>query len=109
MKNNLSKQLNSTWHKGFDEGLWSGEMLMIDICSVALYNLYGFGKSNPEKWDKLGAEIQRINDELMKNSGDEVSLGFEQLINALVKIFGEDKRKEIESKYRKLIYERTGK
>ena len=109
MKNNLSKQLNSTWHKGFNEGLWSGEMLMIDICSVALYNLYGFGKSNPEKWDKLGAEIQRIQNELMKNSGDEVSYGFEQLINALVKIFGEDKRKEIESKYRKLIYERSGK
>ena len=109
MNNKLSKQLNSAWHKGFEEGLWSGEMLMIDICSVALFNLYGFGKTNPEKWDKLGAEIQRINDELMKNSGDEVSLGFEQLINALVKIFGEDKRKEIESKYRKLIYERTGK
>lgn len=35
--------------------------------------------------------------------------GFERLVNALVKIFGEDKRKEIESKYRKLIYERSGK
>lgn len=109
MNNKLSKQLTAAWHKGFEEGLWSGEMLMIDICSVALFNLYGFGKTNPEKWDKLGAEIQRINDELMKNSGDEVSYGFEQLINALVKIFGEDKRKEIESKYRKLIYERSGK
>lgn len=109
MNNKLSKQLNSVWHKGFEEGLWSGEMLMIDICSVALYNCFGFGSTNPKKWDKLGAEIQRINDELMKNSGDEVSLGFEQLINALVKIFGEDKRKEIENKYRKLIYERSGK
>ena len=105
--NNYAKQLKAMYHKGFDDGLWSGEMLMIDICSVALYNLYGFGKTNPEKWDKLGAEIQRINDELMKNSGDEVSLGFEQLINALVKIFGEDKRKEIERKYRNLIYQRS--
>ena len=107
--NNYAKQLNSAWHKGFDDGLWSGEMLMIDICSVALYNCFGFGKTNPEKWDKLGAEIQRINDELMKNSGDEVSYGFEQLINALVKIYGDDKRKEIERKYRNLIYQRSGK
>ena len=29
--NNYAKQLNSAWHKGFNEGLWSGEMLMIDI------------------------------------------------------------------------------
>lgn len=107
--NNYAKQLNSAWHKGFEEGLWSGEMLMIDICSVALYNCFGFGKTNPEKWDKLGAEIQRIQNELMQYKGDEVSLGFEHLINALVKIFGDDKRKEIECKYRKLIYERSGK
>ena len=109
MAKQYAKQLTATYQKGFEEGLWSGEMLMIDICSVALYNCFGFGSTNPMKWDKLGAEIQRINDELMKNKGDEVSLGFEQLINALVKIFGDDKRKEIENKYRKLIYERSGK
>ena len=107
--NNYAKQLNSAWHKGFEEGLWSGEMLMIDIYSVALYNCDGYGKTNPGKWDKLGAEIQRIQNELMQYKGDEVSYGFEQLINALVKIFGDDKRKEIENKYRKLIYERSGK
>lgn len=109
MNNKLSKQLTAAWHKGFEEGLWSGEMLMIDICSVALYNCFGFGSTNPAKWDKLAAEIQRINDELMSNEKDETELGFERLINALVKIFGEDKRKEIEHKYRKLIYERSGK
>ena len=109
MNNKLSKQLTAAWHKGFEEGLWSGEMLMIDICSVALYNCFGFGSTNPAKWDKLGAEIQRINDELMSNEKDETELGFERLVNALVKIFGEDKRKEIESKYRKLIYQRSEK
>ena len=107
--NNYAKQLNSAWHKGFEEGLWSGEMLMIDIYSVALYNTDGYGKTNHKKWDRLGAEIQRIQNELMQYKGDEVSLGFEQLINALVKIFGDDKRKEIERKYRNLIYQRSGK
>ena len=107
--NNYAKQMKAMYHKGFDDGLWSGEMLMIDICSVALYNLYGFGKTNPEKWDKLGAEIQRINDELMSSDKDEVEIGFEHLINALAKIFGEDRRKEFEHKYRKLIYQRSEK
>ena len=107
--NNYAKQLNSAWHKGFEEGLWSGEMLMIDICSVALYNCFGFGSTNPMKWDKLGAEIQRINDELMSSDKDEVEIGFEHLINALAKIFGEDRRKEFEHKYRKLIYQRSEK
>ena len=109
MNNKLSKQLTTAWHKGFEEGLWSGEMLMIDICSVALYNCFGFGSTNPAKWDKLGAEIQRINDELMSSDKGEVEIGFEHLINALAKIFGEDRRKEFEHKYRKLIYERSGK
>ncbi len=109
MNNKLSKQLTTAWHKGFEEGLWSGEMLMIDIYSVALYNCDGYGKTNHGKWDRLGAEIQRINDELMSSDKDEVEIGFEHLINALAKIFGEDRRKEFEHKYRKLIYQRSEK
>lgn len=107
--NNYAKQLTATYQKGFEEGLWNGEMLMIDIYSVALYNCDGYGKTNHGKWDRLGAEIQRINDELMSSDKDEVEIGFEHLINALAKIFGEDRRKEFEHKYRKLIYERSGK
>ena len=107
--NNYAKQINTIYHKGFNDGMWNGEMLMIDICAVALYNCFGFGKQSPEKWDKLGAEIQRINDELMSSDKGEVEVGFEHLINALAKIFGEDRRKEFEHKYRKLIYERNEK
>lgn len=109
MAKQYAKQLTATYQKGFEEGLWNGEMLMIDICSVALYNCFGFGSTNPMKWDKLGAEIQRINDELMSSDKGEVEIGFEHLINALAKIFGEDRRKEFERKYRNLIYQRSGK
>lgn len=105
MNNQFAKQLKVAKQSGFDEGLWNGEMIMIDICSVALYNCFGFGTSNPSKWDKLGAEIQRLNDELMHpKQPDEVSAGFERMVNALVKIFGEDQREEIEKKYRNLLF-----
>lgn len=110
MKSNYARQLKAVKQSGFEEGLWSGEMIMIDICSVALYNCFGFGKRSPEKWDKLGAEIQRINDELMKPTNrDDVSLGFEHMVQALVKIFGEDRREEIEKKYKNLLYQVGGK
>lgn len=105
--NKYAKQINTVYHKGFNDGMWNGEMLMIDIYSVALYNCDGYGKTNHGKWDRLGAEIQRINDELMSSDKDEVEVGFEHLINALAKIFGEDRRKEFEHKYRKLIYQRS--
>ncbi len=101
--NNLAKQVKAAKQSGFDEGLWNGEMIMIDICSVALYNCFGFGKQLPEKWDKLGAEIQRLNDELMHpKQPDEVSAGFERMVNALVRIFGEDQREEIEKKLERM-------
>lgn len=104
-KNNLAKQLKQAKQSGFEEGLWSGEMIMIDICSVALHNCFGFGSTNPAKWDKLGAEIQRIQDELFNpKQPDEVSLGFEHMVKALVSIFGEEQRAEIECKYRNLLF-----
>ena len=45
----------------------------------------------------------------MSSDKGEVEVGFEHLINALAKIFGEDRRSEFEHKYRKLIYERNEK
>lgn len=107
--NKLAKQLKTTKQSGFNEGLWSGEMIMLDICSVALYNCFGFGTTNPAKWDKLSAEIQRINDELFNpRKPDEVSLGFEHLVKALVKIYGEEQRADIEKKYNNLLFNLKG-
>lgn len=104
MKANYAKQITAFQKAAYERGLWDGEAIMIDVVSVALYNCFGFGKQSPDKWDKLAAEIQRINDELMHPEAEEVSLGFEHMVAALVKIFGEDRREEIEKKYRNLLF-----
>lgn len=103
--NNHAKQLKAAKQAGFNEGFWCGRTIMADIISIALYNCFGFGTTNPLKWDKLGAEIQRIDEELMSQGDrDEITLGFEKMTRALIKIFGEEQKANIESKYRNLLF-----
>lgn len=102
MKNNFAKQLKAAKQAGFNEGKLVGEQVMCDINTIALYNADGYGKTNPKKWDKLSAEVQRVYDEVYRN--DDLRLGFEHLVQALVIIKGEEARPEIEALYKNLLY-----
>lgn len=100
--NNYAKQLKHAQQTGFNEGKFVGENVMLAICSVALYNCDGYGKTNPKKWERLQTEVQRIYDELYYS--DDLQLGFEHLVQALVIIKGEEARPEIEGFYKNLLY-----
>jgi hypothetical protein len=99
-----SKGIVNTWQAGYNQGLCDGQVIMADIIFIALHDEFGFGNSNPEKWEKLENQANWYIEYIVKNihEGD-AELGFEKIVEG-IKRARPDKAPEIEERYKKVLY-----
>jgi hypothetical protein len=99
-----SKGIINTWQNGYNQGLCDGQLIMADIIFVALHDEFGFGNSNPEKWEKLETQANYYLENIVNNirNGD-AEMGFEKIVEG-IKRARPDKAPEIEERYRKVLY-----
>ena len=99
-----SKGIVNTWQSGYNQGLCDGQLIMADIIFVALHDEFGFGNSNPEKWEKLETQANYYLENIVKNiqNGD-AEMGFEKIVEGMRRA-RPDKASEIEERYKKVLY-----
>ena len=99
-----SKGIISTYHNGYSQGLCDGQVIMADIITIALHDEFGFGNTNPEKWEKLQ---NRANDYLEIISKyileGEPEMGFEKIVEGMHRA-RPDIAPIIEERYKKVLY-----
>jgi hypothetical protein len=99
-----SKGIISTYHNGYSQGLCDGQVIMADILFIALHDEFGFGNSNPEKWERLENQANWYLEYIVKNIHDgDAELGFEKIVEG-IKRARPDKAPEIEERYKKVLY-----
>ena len=99
-----SKGLVSTWQNGYNQGLCDGQMIMADICFVALNDVSGYGNSKPEKWQELEDQCNWYVQYLIKNINDgDPEMGFEKIVEGMHRA-RPDIAPEIEERYKKVLY-----
>ena len=99
-----SKGIISTYRNGYNQGLCDGQVIMADILFIALHDEFGFGNSNPEKWERLENQANWYLEYIVKNIHDgDAELGFEKIVEG-IKRARPDKAPEIEERYKKVLY-----
>ena len=99
-----SKGIISTYHNGYNQGLCDGQVIMADIMTVSLNDEFGFGNTNPEKWEKLQERANYYLEYLLKQIAEgEPEMGFEKIVEG-IKRARPDIAPEIEERYKKVLY-----
>lgn len=99
-----SKGIVSTYHNGYNQGLCDGQMIMADIIFIALHDEFGFGNSNPEKWEKLQDRANYYVEQIIKNINEgEPEMGFEKIVESMYRA-RPDIAPTIEERYKKVLY-----
>ena len=90
MKNAFVKSLREAGGKGRQQGIIFG----LDLCVVALHNVFGFGN---ERITRLEAEVQRLLDEIDDNTDPDMLGAF--LAKELIAIRGEENKEYFLKRY----------
>lgn len=99
-----SKGILSTWQSGYNQGLCDGQVIMADIIFIALNDEFGFGNSNPEKWEQLEKQANWYLEYIVKNINDgDYEMGFEKIVEGM-KRARPHLVPEIEERYKKVLY-----
>lgn len=99
-----SKGIISTWRSGYNEGLCDGQHIMADIYAVALYDEFGFGNTNPEKWQKLEDRANYYVENIVKYIHEgEPEMGFEKIVEGIHRA-RPNIAPRIEERYKKVLY-----
>jgi hypothetical protein len=99
-----SKGIINTWHSGYSQGLCDGQLIMADILFIALHDEFGFGNSNPEKWQKLEDQANWYLEYIVKNvNAGDFELGFEKIVEGIGRA-RPDKLAEIKERYKNVLY-----
>ena len=99
-----SNGIVATYRNGYNQGLCDGQVIMADIMTIALHDEFGFGNSNPEKWEKLQDQANWYLEYLVKNINEgEPEMGFEKIVEGMYRA-RPDIAPEIEERYKKVLY-----
>ena len=90
LKNAFVKSLREAGTKGRQQGIIFG----LDLCVVALHNVYGFGE---ERISRLEDEVQRLLDEM--NGANDPDLLGAFLARELIAIRGEEAKNDLLKRY----------
>lgn len=99
-----SNGIVATYRNGYNQGLCDGQVIMADIIFIALNDEFGFGNTNPEKWEQLENQANWYLEKMVKyiNEGD-AEMGFEKIVEGMRRA-RPDKVPEIEERYKKVLY-----
>ena len=104
LKNTDSKGIVSTYQSGYNQGLCDGQIIMADIIFIALNDEFGFGNTNPKRWDILQDRANYYVETVVKNIKEgEPEFGFEKIVEAMYRA-RPDVAPQIEERYRKVLY-----
>lgn len=99
-----SKGILNTWQNGYSQGICDGQVIMADIMTIALHDEFGFGNSNPEKWEILQDRANYYLEQIIKNINEgEPEMGFEKIVEGMKRARPE-MVPEIEKRYQKVLY-----
>ena len=99
-----SKGIVSTWQSGYNQGLCDGQVIMADIIFIALHDEFGFGNTNPEKWERLQDRANEYLEKILKYIAEgEPEMGFEKIVEG-IKRARPDIVPQIEERYKKVLY-----
>ena len=79
-----SKGIMDTYYNGYNQGLCDGQVIMADIIFIALNEEFGFGNSNPKRWEILQDRANYYIEKMLKyiNEG-EPEMGFEKIVEGM--------------------------
>lgn len=99
-----SKGIISTYHNGYSQGLCDGQTIMADIMFISLNDEFGFGNSDPTKWERLQDQANYYLEKIVKyiNEG-EPEMGFEKIVEGMYRA-RPDIAPQIEERYKKVLY-----
>lgn len=99
-----SNGIIATYRNGYNQGLCDGQVIMADILFIALHDEFGFGNSNPEKWERLERQANWYLEYIIRNINDgDYEMGFEKIVEGIRRARPE-KATEIEERYKKVLY-----
>ena len=77
---------------------------MADIIFIALHDEFGFGNTNPEKWEQLQDRANWYLEYLVKNINEgDPEMGFEKIVEGMYRA-RPDIAPEVEERYKKVLY-----
>lgn len=99
-----SKGIISTYHNGYNQGLCDGQVIMADIIFIALNDEFGFGNSDPTKWERLQDQANYYLEYMIKNINEgDPEMGFEKIVEGMYRA-RPDIAPQIEERYKKVLY-----
>ena len=99
-----SNGIVATWQNGYNQGLCDGQVIMADIIFIALHDEFGFGNTNPDKWDKLQDRANSYLVNILKYIDEgKAEMGFEKIVEGMYRA-RPDIAPEIEERYKKVLY-----
>ena len=99
-----SKGIVSTWQSGYNQGLCDGQYIMADIYAIALNDEFGFGNSNPQRWERLQDRANEYLENIVKYIAEgEPEMGFEKIVEGMRRA-RPDIAPQIEERYKKVLY-----
>ena len=77
---------------------------MADILFISLHDEFGFGNSNPEKWERLENQANWYLEKILQHINDgDPEMGFEKIVESMCRA-RPDIAPEIEERYKKVLY-----
>jgi hypothetical protein len=99
-----SKGIMDTYYNGYNQGLCDGQVIMADIIFIALNEEFGFGNTNPEKWERLQTQANWYLEKILKHISDgDPEMGFEKIVEGM-KRARPNIAPQIEERYKKVLY-----
>lgn len=102
-----SKGIVSTYQNGYNQGLCDGQVIMADIITVALNDEFGFGNTNPERWQTLENRMNYYLEYMVRQIHEGTpEMGFEKIVDGM-KRARPNIAPIIEERYKKVLYNFT--
>ena len=99
-----SKGLIEAYQSRYREGLCDGQTIMADVIFIALHDEFGFGNTNPEKWQKLEDRANYYVENIVKYIHEgEPEMGFEKIVEGIHRA-RPNIAPLIEERYKKVLY-----
>lgn len=99
-----SKGIVSTWQSGYNQGLCDGQVIMADILFIALNDEFGFGNTDPNRWERLQNQANWYLEKVVQHIKDgDPEMGFEKIVEGM-KRARPDIAPQIEERYKKVLY-----
>lgn len=110
MNKNLIKLLSDTAVKNYNQGFTDGQIIMRDVFTLALYDVFAdtkidIGKLTEEDWIKIEDRANDYVDDVVKHiSEGEPELGFEHICLGMRRVRDEEYCKQLDKVYDKVLY-----